>query len=99
MVAKCDKSERTIAPRNDAILNGPVMILVVVETLTGRRRMDIERLTDRLNAPVQGTAADGLKLVLSLLWECRSECPGAVPIIDCHDEVVVECAAERAPSG
>ena len=24
---------------------------------TGRRRMDIERLTDRLNAPVQGTAA------------------------------------------
>jgi DNA polymerase I-like protein with 3'-5' exonuclease and polymerase domains len=31
-------------------------------TLTGRRRMDIERLTNRLNAPVQGTGADGLKL-------------------------------------
>ena len=35
-------------------------------TLTGRRRMDVERLTDRLNAPVQGTAADGLKLALAL---------------------------------
>jgi DNA polymerase-1 len=38
-------------------------------TLTGRRRMGVERLTDRLNAPVQGTAADGLKLALALLWE------------------------------
>jgi len=44
-------------------------------TLTGRRRMDVQRLTDRLNAPVQGTAADGLKLALALLWERRSECP------------------------
>ncbi len=58
--------------------------------------MDIERLTDRLNAPVQGTAADGLKLVLALLWERRSECPGAVPIIACHDEVVVECHTDKA---
>jgi hypothetical protein len=32
--------------------------------LTGRRRTDVEKLTDRLNAPVQGTAADGLKLAL-----------------------------------
>jgi hypothetical protein len=30
--------------------------------------MDVERLSDRLNAPVQGTAADGLKLALALLW-------------------------------
>jgi DNA polymerase I-like protein with 3'-5' exonuclease and polymerase domains len=29
--------------------------------------MDVERLTDRLNAPVQGTGADGLKLALALL--------------------------------
>jgi DNA polymerase-1 len=27
-------------------------------TLTGRRRMDVMRLTDRLNDPVQGTGAD-----------------------------------------
>jgi DNA polymerase I len=65
-------------------------------TLTGRRRMDIRKLTDRLNAPVQGTGADGLKLVLALLWEHRGECPGAVPIIVCHDEVAVECEAKRA---
>jgi DNA polymerase-1 len=65
-------------------------------TLTGRHRMDVERLTDRLNAPVQGSGADGLKLALALLWEHRGECPEAVPVLVCHDEVVVECAAEQA---
>jgi len=65
-------------------------------TLTGRRRMDVQRLTDRLNAPVQGTGADGLKLALALLWERRDECPGTVPVLVCHDEIVVECDAERA---
>ena len=64
-------------------------------TLTGRRRMDVQRLTDRLNAPVQGTAADGLKLALTLLWERRDECPEAVPVLVCHDEVVVECDAAQ----
>ena len=65
-------------------------------TLTGRRRMNVEKLTDRLNAPIQGTGADGLKVALALLWERRGECPGAVPVLVCHDEVVVECDAERA---
>ena len=65
-------------------------------TLAGRRRMDVERLTDRLNAPVQGTGADGLKLALSLLWERLAKCPGAVPVLVCHDEVVVECDAAQA---
>jgi DNA polymerase-1 len=58
--------------------------------------MDVERLTDRLNALVQGSGADGLKLALALLWERRGECPGAVPVLVCHDEVVVECDAEKA---
>ena len=58
--------------------------------------MDVEKLTDRLNAPVQGSGADGLKLALSLLWERRAECPAAVPVLVCHDEVVVECDAEQA---
>jgi DNA polymerase I len=58
--------------------------------------MDVEKLTDRLNAPVQGAGADGLKLALALLWERSAECPGAVPILVCHDEVVVECDAEQA---
>jgi DNA polymerase-1 len=65
-------------------------------TLTGRRRAEVERLTDRLNAPVQGTGADDLKLALALLWERRGGCPGAVPIIVCHDEVVLECNADKA---
>jgi DNA polymerase I len=65
-------------------------------TLTGRRRTNVEKLTDRLNAPVQGTAADGLKLALALLWERRGECPGAVSVLVCHDEVVVECDTEQA---
>jgi DNA polymerase I-like protein with 3'-5' exonuclease and polymerase domains len=58
--------------------------------------MNVQKLTDRLNAPVQGTAADGLKLTLALLWERREECPRAMPVLVCHDEVVVECGAERA---
>jgi DNA polymerase I len=65
-------------------------------TLTGRRCTNVERLTDRLNAPVQGTGADGLKLALALLWERRGECPSAVPVLVCHDEVVIECDAEQA---
>jgi DNA polymerase-1 len=58
--------------------------------------MDVEKLTDSLNAPVQGTGADGLKLAMAVLWERRDECPRAVPILVAHDEVVVECEAERA---
>jgi len=32
---------------------------------------------------------------LTLLWERRGECPGAVPVLVCHDELVIECDAER----
>jgi len=64
---------------------------VETRTLTGRRRMNVERLTDRLNTPVQGTGADSLKLALVLLRERRDECPGAMPVLVCHDEIVVEC--------
>ena len=65
-------------------------------TLTGRRRTGVTKLTERLNSPVQGTGADGLKLSLALLYERRGECPGAVPILAVHDEVVVECPEEQA---
>jgi DNA polymerase I len=64
-------------------------------TLLGRRRMNIERLTDRFNAPVQGTGADGLKLAMILLWERRDECSEATPVLVCHDEIVVECDEDR----
>ena len=65
-------------------------------TLTGRRRTGVTKLTQRLNSPVQGTGADGIKLALALLYERRGECPGAVPILAVHDEVVVECPEEQA---
>jgi DNA polymerase-1 len=58
--------------------------------------MGVEKLTDRLNAPVQETAADGLKLALALLWERRGEYPRAMPILVCHAEVVVEGDSEQA---
>lgn len=66
-------------------------------TLTGRRRLLRVDTPDthRLNTPVQGTGADGLKRALALLWVRRVECPGAVPILACHDELVVECDPEQ----
>jgi DNA polymerase-1 len=60
-------------------------------TLTGRRRTGVTKLTERLNSPVQGTGADGLKLALAYLWERRDECPRAVPVLAVHDEIVLEC--------
>jgi DNA polymerase-1 len=97
VASRCGNSVKYIGPRNDAIPNGVVNMPVAVETRmpTSRCRKNVEKLTDRLNAPVQGTGADGLKLALALLWERRSECPGTLPVLVCHDEVVVECDAER----
>jgi DNA polymerase-1 len=66
---------------------------VATRTLAGRRRQDVGRFTEKLNTPVQGTGADGLKLALALLWERRAECPGAIPVLVIHDEIVVECDA------
>jgi DNA polymerase-1 len=52
--------------------------------------------THRLNTPVQGTGADGLKLALALLWERRAEAPGAFPILAVHDEIVIEADTGQA---
>ena len=62
-------------------------------TLTGRRHLLTDRspLPMRLNLPVQGTGADGIKRALALLWERRGQCPGAFPVLACHDEIVIEC--------
>jgi DNA polymerase-1 len=56
----------------------------------GRDGRPYPNVTEALNTPVQGTAADGLKAAIGLLWERRAECPGAVPVIFCHDEIVIE---------
>jgi DNA polymerase I len=51
----------------------------------------VARFTEWVNAPVQGTGTDGLKLAVALLWKRREECPGALPVACVHDEIVVEC--------
>ena len=65
-------------------------------TLAGRRRLGVTRFTEKLNTPVQGTGADGLKLALALLWEPRDQLPGAFPVLAVHDEIVVEADEEEA---
>jgi DNA polymerase-1 len=69
---------------------------VATRTLAGRRRQNVERFTEKLNTPVQGTGADGLKLALALLWERRQQCPGAFPVLVVHDEIVIECDKAQA---
>jgi DNA polymerase-1 len=65
-------------------------------TLIGRRRASVTRFTEKLNSPVQGTGADGLKLALALLWERRGQIPGAFPVLAVHDEIVLEADAGQA---
>jgi DNA polymerase-1 len=67
-------------------------------TLAGRRRLFERKNPDtwRLNSPVQGTGADGLKLALALLWENRHACPGACPVLVIHDEIVIEADEGQA---
>jgi DNA polymerase I-like protein with 3'-5' exonuclease and polymerase domains len=67
--------------------DGPVN----TRTLAGRRVLGVQQFNEKLNLPVQGTGADGLKAALGLLWQRRHEVPGAVPVLAVHDEVVVEC--------
>ena len=45
-------------------------------TFIGRRRVDVEKLTDRLNTPVQGTGADDLKLALAPCGSAEPSVPG-----------------------
>lgn len=71
-------------------------------TLLGRRRVvepgydGSPKYTERLNVPVQGTAADILKLAMARLWESREEHPNALPILTVHDEIVIECDEAEA---
>jgi DNA polymerase-1 len=69
---------------------------VDTRTLMGRRRRGVTNFTDKCNTPVQGSAADGLKAGLALLWETRERVPGACPVLCVHDELVIECDEDRA---
>jgi len=65
-------------------------------TLLGRRRGSLRSFREALNHPIQGTAADGQKLALALLWERRHKCPHAFPVLVVHDEIVIECDEDKA---
>jgi DNA polymerase-1 len=66
-------------------------------TILGRHRiLKGERdYTNRLNSPIQGSAADGLKLALIKLWETRHQI-NAYPVLTVHDEIVIEAPKELA---
>ena len=81
-----------------------------VETLFHRRR-DLPELASSnrnmrafgervaLNMPIQGTAADIMKLAMVAVWKrLRAEQPGARLVLQVHDELIVECPEEQAPA-
>jgi len=65
-------------------------------TVAGRRRSGITSFTQKLNSPVQGSGADGLKAALGLLGETRGRVLSAAPVNIVHDEIVVECDRDQA---
>lgn len=68
----------------------------ITRTLGGRiRRFPEPWYAAQLNAPVQGTAADGMKVALALLHD-RLPALGARLLLAVHDEVVVEAPVENA---
>lgn len=73
--------------------------MTATRTLAGRRRLGVDKFTERLNTPVQGTGGDGTKLGMARLYETREECPGARLVGMIHDEVLVEVPADRVEQG
>src|SRR5208283_5115175 len=71
---------------------------IEVRTASGRiRRFNDRRkgYCERLNTPIQGTAADGMKEALILLHR-RLPALGARLVLCVHDEVLVEAPKDRA---
>ncbi len=79
-----------------------------VTTMYGRRRYipelsssnrQVQALGTRLamNTPIQGTAADIIKIAMVRTFErLRQEVPGAKLILQVHDELIIECPEELA---
>jgi len=62
------------------------------KTLLGRRRDGITNRNEAINAPIQGTAADGMKLAMARVHERLRKFGGTAFIIAAlHDEILVEC--------
>ena len=79
-----------------------------VSTLYGRRRalpelkdgkFSVRQFGERvaLNMPIQGTAADIIKIAMVNAHRAlREECPGARMLLQVHDELIVECDEAEA---
>ena len=79
-----------------------------VETLMHRRRslpeikssnFNMRSFGERvaLNMPIQGTAADIMKLAMTAVWRrLRTEQPEARLVLQVHDELIVECPEAAA---
>ena len=79
-----------------------------VETLFHRRRdlpelrssnFNLRSFGERvaLNMPIQGTAADIMKLAMAAVWKrLRQELPAARLVLQVHDELIVECPEPQA---
>jgi DNA polymerase-1 len=62
------------------------------QTLTGRRRDGITVINEAINMPIQGTAADGLKMAMARVHERLRKFDGTAFIIaTIHDELLIEC--------
>ncbi len=64
-------------------------------TLAGRLRR-VSSFMERVNHPVQGTGADGLKLAMALFHERLPAYLDAKLVLAVHDELVVECPDGQA---
>jgi DNA polymerase-1 len=61
-------------------------------TLAGRRRDGITNRNEAINAPIQGAAADGLKMAMAEVHKRLRKFEGSAFIIAAiHDELLVEC--------
>lgn len=68
-----------------------------IRTRLGRRRLNVSSRNAMLNTPVQGTAADVMKLAMCLVYERAKQVLPSLAICLCvHDELVVEVDAAYA---
>jgi len=67
-------------------------------TLAGRRREGITNRNEAINAPVQGSAADGLKMAMGEVHKRLRKFGGSAFIAaTIHDELLIECDEADEP--
>src|SRR5215218_3949347 len=67
-------------------------------TLAGRRRDGVTNRNEAINAPIQGAAADGLKMAMAEVYERLRKFKGTAFIVaTIHDELLVECDEADGP--